>query len=73
MPVRHAGDLDMVDSNEVPTQFGGQVALDDLAVVAVERYLQVSGAHCRLRRKPGMFPPECTSLVHINTLGFPID
>jgi len=45
MPVRHASDLDMADAIEVPTQFGGQVALDDLAVITVELNLQVTGAY----------------------------
>ena len=45
MPVRHAADLDMTNTVYVPMQFSGQVALDDLAVVAVELNLQAAGAH----------------------------
>lgn len=37
----HPGDLDVADIADVATQGGGQVALDDLAVVAIELYLQV--------------------------------
>ncbi|CDI88713.1 hypothetical protein BN889_00634 [Pseudomonas aeruginosa PA38182] len=41
MAVGYPGDLDVADIADVATQGGGQVALDDLAVVAVELYLQV--------------------------------